>query len=74
MAQPKEVVMTQVSSAVTGAATVTAVQVTELVQWGLNGFPHPIPTEIPMIIGALALTLVHAAVNVWQAKTGGGSK
>lgn len=61
---------TQVSSVITGAATITAVQVSELVQWGLNGFPHPVPSNIPMILAALIFTGAHAVVNLIQSRNG----
>lgn len=56
--------MNQPSSVVTGGVTVTAATIVPLVQWAMNGFPHPIPPDVPYLIAAALVTGAHAAYNL----------
>lgn len=60
--------MTQTSSVVTGGVTVTAATLVPLVNWALQGFPHPIPDSVPYLIAAGLVTLGHLTYNVVKAK------
>ena len=55
--------MDKTSSIVTGGLTVSAATLVPLVQWGLNGFPHPIPESVPYVIAAAIVTVGHALYN-----------
>lgn len=58
----------QVSSVVTGGVTITAVTLTPLVSWMLNGFVKPIPDSVPLLIAAAAITIGHAVYNLVQSR------
>lgn len=60
--------MNQPSSVVTGGVTVTAATIVPLVQWAMNGFPHPIPPDVPYLIAAALVTGAHAAYNLLAAR------
>jgi len=60
--------MNRTSSVITGGVTVTAATLVPLVEWSLNGFPHPVPTSIPFLIAAGLVTGGHAIVNLYQAR------
>lgn len=53
-----------VSSLVTGGITVSAASLAPLVSWALDGFPRPVPAEIPLLIAAGLITLGHALYNL----------
>jgi hypothetical protein len=61
--------MNSTSSVVTGGVTVTAATLVPLVQWAINGFPHPAPDGIPYLIAAGVVTGAHALYNVYAART-----
>lgn len=56
------------SSVITGGVTITAATLTPLVQWGLAGFPHPIPDSVPYLIAASLVTGAHAIANLIAAR------
>ncbi len=56
--------MNRTSSIITGGLTLSAATVEPLVSWALNGFPHPIPTSVPLLIAALIITVGHAIYNI----------
>jgi hypothetical protein len=56
------------SSVTTGQITFSAVSLEPVVSWALNGFPHPIPESVPLLIAASVLTLGHALYNVASVK------
>lgn len=56
--------MNKASPFVTGAATLTAYQVEPLVTWALTGFKQPMPIQVPGIISALSIMLVHGICNI----------
>jgi hypothetical protein len=56
--------MNKSSPAITGFATLTAYQLEPLVRWALTGFKQPIPPEVPGIISAVTLMLVHGICNI----------
>lgn len=58
--------MNSTSSVVTGGVTVTAATIVPLINWALNGFPHPIPDTVPYLIAAALVTLGHLAVNLYS--------
>jgi len=55
--------MNRTSSIITGGLTLSAATVEPLVSWSLNGFPHPIPASVPLLIAALIITIGHAIYN-----------
>jgi hypothetical protein len=58
-----------ISSPVTTAAlTLTATQIQPLVEWGLTGFHQPVPANVPGVISALIVMVVHAVGNIIAAK------
>jgi hypothetical protein len=58
------------SSVVTGGVTISAATLAPLVEWCLNGCPHPIPDSVPFLIAAAIITVAHAVYNIAQAKLG----
>ncbi len=60
--------MAQVSSVVTGGVTISAATMVPLVSWGLTGFAHPVPPDVPGLLAALLLTGIHAVYNYLQAR------
>ncbi|MGB8422167.1 hypothetical protein [Paraburkholderia sp.] len=61
--------MNSTSSIVTGGVTITAATLVPLVQWGVNGFPHPAPDGIPYLIAAGLVTGAHALINIYAARS-----
>lgn len=62
--------MNQTSPWLTGAATVTAVQLEPLVRWALTGFHAPVPDAVPGVLAALLFAGGHALINLIASKTG----
>jgi len=56
------------SSVVTGGLTITTATLVPLVEWALNGFPHPVPNSIPYLLAAGIVTGGHALINMYQAR------
>lgn len=56
------------SSVITGGVVVSAATFAPLVSWFLNGFPHPVPDSIPILIAGAMITLGHALYNISVAK------
>ena len=52
------------SSVITGGVVVSAATFAPLVSWFLNGFPHPVPDSIPILIAGAMITLGHALYNI----------
>jgi len=52
-----------VSSVNTGIAGISVTTLVPLVDWALNGFPHPVPEAIPYLIATGLLAGGHAAYN-----------
>lgn len=44
----------------TGAAAFGVAQVGDILQWLLNGLPHPVPDNVTMALAAIVLPLGHA--------------
>jgi hypothetical protein len=59
--------MNPTSSLNTAGVTVSAASLAVFVQWALNGFPHPIPPEVPYLIAAGLVTGAHASYNLVKA-------
>ena len=60
--------MNQISSAATGGVTMTAAGVAPLITWAINGFSKPVPDNVPLIIAAALVTLIHLVINRINAK------
>lgn len=43
----------------TGAASFGVAQTSDILQWMLNGFPHPVPDNVTMALAAILLPLGH---------------
>jgi len=56
--------MNKTSPVMTGAAAITAYQIAPLITWLLNGCPHPVPSEVPIIVSAGLLMLAHGVCNI----------
>lgn len=56
--------MNKTSPIITGAATIGAYQIEPLTRWALSGFKDPMPIEVPGIVSALAVMLVHGVCNI----------
>ena len=52
------------SAVVTGGVAVTAATLEPVINWSLNGFPHPIPEGVPFLVAAGIITAVHALYNL----------
>lgn len=65
--------MDQISSATTGGFTMTAAGIAPLVTWAINGFDKPVPDNVPLIIAAALVTLVHLVVNRINARNASSS-
>jgi hypothetical protein len=52
----------------TGGVTVTAATLVPLVQWALDGFPHPVPPTVPYLIAAAIVTGVHGAYTFYVSR------
>lgn len=57
-----------VSSVVTGGVTISAVTLSPLVAWALNGFPQPVPDSVPLVLAAAIITVGHGAYNIVMAR------
>jgi hypothetical protein len=66
--------MNQTSSFITGGAAFTAVSLSPLVSWLINGFINgfiaPLPDNVTNVIAALLLMIAHGVWNIVQAKSG----
>lgn len=62
--------MNNVSSITTGGVTLSAAALAPTVLWALNGFPHPIPDSVPVLIAAGLITGTHAIYNLASAWLG----
>lgn len=60
--------MNKVSSAVTGAVTISAAALVPYVQWALNGGHGPLPDGSALMISSAIVTAAHYAYNYLQSK------
>ena len=60
--------MNPTSSVTTAGVTISSASLVPLIQWALDGFPHPIPHEVPYLLAAGLVTGAHAAYNLIKAR------
>lgn len=56
--------MTSTAVVVTTAGTMTTASLADVIQWGLSGFPHPVPQSVALAIAAGLISLGHLLYHV----------